>query len=291
MNLDKKLSKLGVPMHTYSLVERCLFLSHTYNDKKLKESLDGKTVLITGASSGIGEQLAYELSDVNCHLILVARREEKLRAIKTEIEKKSSSVSIYRADLRNQEEMDGLLTFIHDLPNGLDLVVSNAGLSIKRSIPDSLDRYHDFTRTMAINYFAPVQLFLSTVPVLQRNKGHFINISTVNALLIPIPYWAAYQASKAAFDVWLRSAESELNAMGISTTSIYLPLVRTPMILPTAAYRKMPAMSATHVANIICQSIYTKRKRYQPWWLLFGQIASVIFRRFWDSSRVSILRK
>lgn len=278
-------------MHTYSLLEKCLFLSHTYKDKKLKESLEGKTVLITGASSGIGEQLAFELSNVNCHLILVARREDKLRDIKTEIEKKSSRVSIYPADLRNKEEMDGLLTFIHDLANGLDIVVSNAGLSIKRSIPDSLDRYHDFTRTMAINYFAPVQLLLSTIPILQRNHGHFINISTVNALLIPIPYWAAYQASKTAFDVWLRSAASELNAMGISTTSIYLPLVRTPMILPTAAYRKMPAMSATQVANIICKSIYTKRKKYQPWWLLFGQLASVIFRGLWDSSHANILRK
>ncbi len=287
----KNSSKLGVPMHTYSLLERCLFLSHTYNHKKLKESLEGKVVLITGASSGIGEQLAYELSDFNCHLILVARREEKLRSIKIAIEKKSSRVSIYPADLRNKEEMDGLLTFIHELPNGLDIVVSNAGLSIKRSIPDSLDRYHDFTRTMAINYFAPVQLLLSTIPILKRNEGHFINISTVNALLIPIPYWAAYQASKTAFDVWLRSATSELNAMGISTTSIYLPLVRTPMILPTAAYRKMPAMSATHVANIICQSIYTRRKKYQPWWLLFGQLASILFRGLWDSSRASILRK
>lgn len=288
---NKKSSKLGVPMHTYSLLEKCLFLSHTYNKRKLKESLEGKVVLITGASSGIGEQLAYELSDLNCHLILVARRKEKLGAIKTEIEKKSSRVSIYPADLRNKEEMDGLLTLIHDLPNGLDVVVSNAGLSIKRSIPDSLDRYHDFTRTMAINYFAPVQLLLSTIPILKRNQGHFINISTVNALLIPVPFWAAYQASKTAFDVWLRSAASELNSMGISTTSIYLPLVRTPMILPTAAYRKMPAMSATHVANIICQSIYTKRKMYQPWWLIFGQIASVVFKGVWESSRASSLRK
>lgn len=278
-------------MHTYSFLERFLFLSHTYNHKKLKESLEGKVVLITGASSGIGEQLAYELADINCHLILVARRDEKLAAIKIEIEKKSARVSIYPADLRNKEEMDGLLTFIHDLPNGLDIVVSNAGLSIKRSIPDSLDRYHDFTRTMAINYFAPVQLLLSTIPILEKNQGHFINISTVNALLIPVPYWAAYQASKTAFDVWLRSAASELNAMGIFTSSIYLPLVKTPMILPTAAYRKTPAMSANHVSNIICKTIYTKKKKYQPWWLLFGQIGSVTFRGLWESSRATVLRK
>lgn len=277
-------------MYQYSFLEKCLFSPTYMNENKLRDKLKGKTVLITGASSGIGEQIAYHLADINCHLILVARREEKLLAMKSEIEKKAAIVSIYRADLRNKEEMEGLLTFIHQLPDGLDIVVSNAGLSIRRSIHGSLDRYHDFTRTMAINYFAPVQLLLSTIPLLERNQGQVINISTVNALLIPIPYWAAYQASKSAFDTWLRSVAPELNASGISTTSIYLPLVRTEMILPTAAYDKMPAMSATHVAKIICKSMYTKRKKYQPWWLIFGQLASVFLRGFWDLSGASILR-
>lgn len=277
-------------MYQYSFLEKCLFSPTYMNENKLRDKLKGKTVLITGASSGIGEQIAYHLADINCHLILVARREEKLLAMKSEIEKKAAIVSIYRADLRNKEEMEGLLTFIHQLPDGLDIVVSNAGLSIRRSIHGSLDRYHDFTRTMAINYFAPVQLLLSTIPLLERNQGQVINISTVNALLIPIPYWAAYQASKSAFDTWLRSVAPELNASGISTTSIYLPLVRTEMILPTAAYDKMPAMSATHAAKIICKSMYTKRKKYQPWWLIFGQLASVFLSGFWDLSGASILR-
>lgn len=276
-------------MQKYGFIERILFPPTYLNRKKLKDMLNGKTVLITGASSGIGEQLAFFLADINVHMILVARRREKLMSMKSEIEKKAATVSIYSADLRNNEEIEGLLAFIHQLPNGLDFVVSNAGKSINRSINDSLDRFHDFSRTMAINYFAPVKLLLSVIPILKKRKGHIINISTVNALLIPIPHWAAYQASKTAFDVWFRSAGIELKPAGITTTSIYLPLVRTPMIEPTHAYEKMPAMSPEHVCSIICRSMITKRKIYRPWWLIFGQLASVLFRRilelplFWRS--------
>ena len=278
-------------MHKYSLLENLLFPPTYLNEKKLKQKLEGKTILITGASFGIGEELAYLLADIKVHMILVARTEEKLFTIKSEIEKKAAKVSIFRADLRNKQEVEGLLAFIHQLPNGLDLIVSNAGLSIRRSINDSLDRYHDFTRTMAINYFAPVQLLLSLIPFLKRNQGQVINISTINVLLIPLPYWAAYQASKSAFDVWFRSVSPELNAMGISTTSIYLPLVKTRMILPTPAYRKLPAMCPNHVAKIICKSIYTKRQKYMPWWLIFGQFASIIYRGIWELSTPGILRK
>ena len=278
-------------MHTYTVLERFLFLPTYLNEEKLSSQLTGKTILITGASSGIGEELAYQLADINVHMVLVARRGEKLLAMKNEIEQKSAKVSVYQADLRNKDEMDGLLTFLHLLPKGLDVVVSNAGLSIKRPLNASLDRYHDFTRTMSINYFAPVQLLLSVIPLLKINQGQIINISTINALLLPIPYWAAYQASKSAFDTWFRSVGSELNAIGISTTSIYLPLVKTPMIEPTTAYRDMPAMTTKHVAKIISRSVYSRRKTYMPWWLIFGQVGSVIFRGVWDVSIPRILKK
>ncbi|MDQ0156324.1 NAD(P)-dependent dehydrogenase (short-subunit alcohol dehydrogenase family) [Robertmurraya andreesenii] len=187
--------------------------------------------------------------------------------------------------------MEALLTFIHQLPKGLDVVVSNAGKSIRRPIKDSLDRYHDFSRTMAINYFAPVQLLLSVIPLLQKNQGQIINVSTINAMLHPFPYWAAYQSSKSAFDIWFRSAAPELNALGIATTSIYLPLVKTPMVLPTEAYRKMPAMSPSHVAKIICKSMYTKRKKYRPWWLPLGQFGSLVFGGLLEQFILSNVRK
>lgn len=278
-------------MYKYSFLERLLFPPVYLNKKKLSEKLKGKTVLITGASSGIGEQAAYLLADINAHLILVARREEKLLAMKSEIEKKTAAVTVFSADLRNEEEMGRLIEYIHQLPYGLDLVVSSAGKSIRRSINDSLNRYHDFARTMAINYFAPVQLLLSAIPLLQKNHGQVIDISSVNVLLIPFPNWAAYEASKSAFDTWFRSAAPELNSMGISTTSIYFPLVRTPMILPTASYKKMPAMSPEHAARIICKLMYTKRKKYMPWWLIFLQLSSILFRGIWEISAPHILRK
>lgn len=265
-------------MHNYTLMERALFIPSSINFKKLQKEVAGKTILITGASSGIGKELAYLLSHTTAHLILVARREAAMNAMKTEIEKFSAKVTVYRADLRNEVEVEELLAFLHQLEGGVDIVVSNAGISINRPIAQSLERYHDFTRTMALNYFAPIQLLLSLIPVLARNKGHIVNVSTINVLLFPLPYWAAYQASKTAFDTWLRSAEPELALNNISTTSIYLPLVKTPMIEPTVAYRTSPAMSAVHVAEIIGHALYSRRRTYKPWWLIIGQWASLLFR-------------
>jgi short-subunit dehydrogenase len=263
-------------------LEYILFPPKSLNRRKLVTRLQKKTILITGASSGIGEQLSFMLGEYPVHLILVARREDKLQEIKQRIEAAGpAKVTIYALDLRDDERMQELLADLHTKHDGIDIIVSNAGHSIRRSIYDSLDRYHDFTRTMSINYFAPVQLILSLMPVLERSGGHIIHTSTVNALLYPVPGWAAYQASKSAFDVWFRSVEPELNRRGVHTTSLYLPLVRTPMIQPTEAYRKMPAMTPEQVARIIGRSIYTRRRSWQPWWLFIGRIGSVMFRGLW----------
>ncbi|CAM3064527.1 SDR family NAD(P)-dependent oxidoreductase [Filibacter tadaridae] len=286
--MEKKL----INDHTYGIWERILFQPVFLNFNRLQQEVSGKTILITGASSGIGEQVAYVLADINVHLILVARRKENLQIIKDEIEKKNkASVTIYRADLRIEEELEGLLELIHKSPKGIDVAVCNAGLSINRSVYESLDRYHDFTRTMAINYFAPVKMLLSILPLLEKSKGQIVNVSTINSLLMPIPFWSAYQASKSAFDTWLRSIAPELLQNNVSTTSIYLPLVKTDMIRPTAAYENMPAMCPNHVAKIICQSFYTKRKKYGPWWLIFGQLASTLFRDVLERITATAIKK
>lgn len=269
----------GADMVIHRLLEAICFPRVPLNRRKLAQRLAGKSVLITGASSGIGEQLSYLLAEYRVHLILAARRGDKLQAMKQEIESRGvARVSVYALDLRDHERTKEMLDDLLAVHDGVDIFVNNAGHSIRRSIYDSLDRYHDVTRTMAINYLAPVQIMLSLIPALRRRSGHVINISTVNALLLPVAGWAAYQASKTAFDTWFRSVQPELNKHGVRTTSIYLPLVRTPMILPTAAYDQMPAMSSSHAAEVIARMIYGRRRVWRPWWLIFGQLASLIFR-------------
>ncbi len=255
-----------------------------FSRSQLQHNLAGKTVLITGASYGIGECLAEILAETPAHLLLVARTEAKLMEVKQRVEAKGGQADIFPCDLRNTTEVEALLARLHQLPGGVDIFVSNAGKSIRRSIFASLDRLHDFTRTMNLNYFGPVQLMLGLIPTLAARRGHVINISAVNVLLIPAPEWAAYQASKTAFDQWFRCVSPELHARGVHTTSIYLPLVRTRMIEPTQAYRNLPAMEPEQVAQLICQAILSRRRTYAPWWLMPGQLASVLLRPLWETA-------
>ena len=236
-------------------------------------------MLITGASYGIGEALAYELAKTKVRLILIARTEEKLIVVKNNIEKVGGEALIFPCDLTDQAAISNLLVQLKS--EQIDIMISNAGKSIRRPLFESLDRFHDFTRTMSLNYYGPVQLLLGLIPGLVERKGHIINISAINVLLIPAPYWAAYQASKTAFDQWFRAAEPELNARGVGTSSIYLPLVRTRMISPTKAYDKMPAMQPKQVAKLICMAINTRRRYFAPWWLFFAKLASLLFRWAW----------
>ena len=253
-----------------------------FSRSKLERRLAGKIVLITGASYGIGASLAESLAGTKCHLLLVARTVEKLIEVRDRVEALGGRADVFPCDLTKTGEVEKLLESIHKL-GGVDVFVNNAGKSIRRSIFDALDRLHDFSRTINLNYFAPVQLMLSLIPVLVERQAHVINISAVNVLLAPAPKWAAYQASKTAFDQWFRCVAPELNAHGVCLTSIYLPLVRTRMIEPTEAYRKMPAMPPEDVARLICKAINSRRRTYAPWWLMLGQLASVLLRWPWEA--------
>ena len=265
--------------HRYSLIEHLLFPPTWLSQQKLARTVHNKTILITGATFGIGEQLAYLLAPSKPHLVLVARTQKKLEEVGAKVENLGCTTDIFVTDLTKQDQLDELLKFLHSMPQGIDIVISNAGKSIRRSIHDSLDRYHDFTRTMNLNYFAPVRLLLSLIPILEKNDGHIINVSAINVLMIPPPFWAAYQASKSAFDQWFRCVGLELASRQINSTSIYLPLVKTRMIEPTKAYRSAPAMSAKHVAKTIAKTLYTKRRTHAPWWLFFGELGSLVLRK------------
>jgi short-subunit dehydrogenase len=262
-----------------------------FSRSKLRQRLAGKTVLITGASYGIGESLAEALAETEAHLLLVARTADKLSEVKQKIEARGGRADVFPCDLTNAAAVESLLQNLLQLPNGIDIVVSNAGKSICRSIFDSLDRLHDFSRTMNLNYFGPVQLLLALIPALVARQGQVINISAVSVLLASPPKWAAYQASKTAFDQWFRCVGPELNARGVATTSIYLPLVRTRMIEPTKEYRNAPAMQPEQVARLICRAINSRRRSYGPWWHLPAQLASVLFRWPWEVLMTWYLRR
>src|SRR5262249_43579868 len=254
-----------------------------FSRRKLRQRLAAKTVLITGASFGIGESLALLLAETKAHLLLVARTADKLLEVKQKIEAGGGRADVFPCDLSDAAAVQALAQqLLHQCPQGIDVVVSNAGKSIRRSIFDSPDRLHDFSRTINLNYFGPVQLLLAFIPTLVARQGQVINVSAVNVLLASPPRWAAYQASKTAFDQWFRCVGPELNARGVATTSIYLPLVRTRMIEPTKEYRTMPAMLPEQVASLVCRAINSRRRSYGPWWLLPAQLASVLCRWPWE---------
>lgn len=265
-----------------TLLSTLLFPSRLKDNKRLQAKLEttlaGKTVLITGASYGIGEELAYLLALPTVHLILVARTAEKLDAVQQQVIQRGGTASTYALDLRNATQLDDFVAKLAQDNLHIDILVSNAGKSIKRPLFESLDRYHDYQRTMAINYFAPVQLCLALIPQLAKQQGHIINVSALNVLFPPMPEWGAYQASKSAFDQWFRSATPELASKHIATSTLYLPLVRTRMIAPTKAYNHAPAMTPEQVAGLIANMLITKRQTFKPWWAVFVEWSAFILR-------------
>lgn len=279
-------------MEKKKILERLLFPSVKVKQQDLSRAIKGKIVLITGASYGIGECVASGLAREGVTLILVARTAEKLHALKQDLEKTGAIVHTFSADLRKEAALDALFEYLqqHSLAE-VDILISNAGKSIHRFIYDSLDRFHDFKRTMALNYEAPVQMMLRLIPAIAQKKGQIINISAINVLLAPAPGWAAYQASKTAFDQWFRCASAELKARGIACSSVYFPLVRTRMMAPTAAYQEMPAMQPEQAAEIIFRTIIKRSRIYSPWWVFPAQVFSVLFRAPWEYFLSANLRK
>jgi len=257
----------------------------------LSKTIAGKTIVITGASYGIGAQLAELFSRHKVHLVLIARTTERLEAIAQKANDNGSNCIIISADLYQESEVDKVIASLKALPNGIDFFISNAGKSIMRSLSDSLDRYHDFTRTNSLNYLSPVKMILALTPLLQKNKGQLLNVSAINVLLLPAPKWAAYQASKTAFDQWFRSNQAEWNLMGIKTQTIYLPLVRTKMIAPNILYQNYPAMTPEQAAIRIAKLISSSKSYTKPWWTVFPQWIGFLGRTLWERLTFCYLKK
>jgi short-subunit dehydrogenase len=201
------------------------------DEDALRAAVAGRTVLITGAS-GIGAPSARRLAVARAVVLLVARSTADLERVRADIDDSGGGAHAYPADLADREQVATLLTLLREDRDHVDVVISNAGKSIRRSVMESYDRFHDVTRTIDLNYLGPVQLLLGLLPAMRaRRSGQVVNVSSVSAD-VPAPYWAAYTGSKSAFEAWLRCVAPELRADGVATTSIHFPLVHTEMSAP-----------------------------------------------------------
>ncbi|MGE8538437.1 MAG: SDR family NAD(P)-dependent oxidoreductase, partial [Acinetobacter sp.] len=223
--------------------------------KQLEKSVAGKTILITGASSGIGLTTAHQLADAGAHVLLVSRTQETLEQVKSEIEAKGGKASIFPCDLNDMEAIDEVSKQIIASVDHIDILINNAGRSIRRAVHESVDRFHDFERTMQLNYFGAVRLVMNILPQMMiRRAGHIINISSIGVLANATRF-SAYVASKAALDAFSRCLSAEVHSHKIAITSIYMPLVRTPMIAPTKIYKYVPTLSPEQAADLIAYAI------------------------------------
>jgi thioester reductase-like protein len=241
--------------------------------RTLKEALHGRTVLITGASSGIGRSTALRVAEAGGIPLLVARNVEKLEEVRAEIVAGGGEAYVYAADIADMDSVERLLERVLADRRNVDFLVNNAGRSIRRSIALSYDRFHDFERTMQLNYFGAVKLIIELLPHMrERGSGHIVNISSIGVQTNP-PRFSAYVASKAALDAFTRVVASEVIGDGVTFTTIHMPLVRTPMIAPTKMYDAFPAITPEEAAEMISDALRTRPKHMGTRLGTFGEVA------------------
>ena len=245
-------------------------------DRTLKGKVRGKVVVITGGSSGIGLSTAQKVAAAGATTIIVARGEEELFKARDAMVAEGGKVHAYTADLADMADCDRLVSTILAEHGHVDILVNNAGRSIRRSIEASYDRFHDFERTMQLNYFGSIRLIMGLMPTMtQRRKGHVINISSIG-VLANSPRFSAYVASKAALDAFSRCAQGELSGKGISFTTINMPLVKTPMIAPTKMYDSVPTLTPDEAADLVVKGIIEKPSRIATRLGIFSSVINAL---------------
>jgi NAD(P)-dependent dehydrogenase (short-subunit alcohol dehydrogenase family) len=244
---------------------------------KLRAAISGKNVLVTGASFGVGEATARKVAAAGATVLVVARSADRLHDLAASINAGGGKAVAYPTDLTDEVAVGALTKQIGEEHGALDIVVSNAGKSLRRSLHDQYDRPHDFQRTIDINYLGPIQLLLGVLPAMrEQRRGHIVNVSSVAVRVPPGPQWGVYQASKGAFDRWLRSVAPELHADGVDVTSVYFALVRTRMIEPTPILRKLPGLDPDEAADVIAKAIIQRPRTIAPPWVGPVELASVL---------------
>jgi NAD(P)-dependent dehydrogenase (short-subunit alcohol dehydrogenase family) len=251
-------------------------------DRSLRGTVGGKVVLVTGGSSGIGLAAAIKFAQAGATTIICARDEAKLAEAKKEIldaAGKDAKVIVYSADIANEASCKELVDKLNAEHGGVDYLINNAGRSIRRAIEASYDRFHDFERTMQLNYFGSLRITMGLLPgMVAKRKGHIVNISSIS-VLVNAPRFSAYVASKAALDAWTACASSEFADQGISFTTVNMPLVRTPMTAPTKIYDSMPLLSTDEASDLVVQAVVDKPVRVSTRLGVFGEVLHAVAPR------------
>ncbi|MGH3449680.1 MAG: SDR family NAD(P)-dependent oxidoreductase [Haloechinothrix sp.] len=244
----------------------------------VRRAVQGKTIMVTGASFGIGEATACRLAEAGATVLLVARTAERLWEVAGRITAQGGRAFCYPTNLTDGAEVAALVKQVLDEHGQVDVLVNNAGKSIRRSLELSYDRPQDFERTIDINYLGPVRLTLGLLPAMRgRGAGHIVNVSTAGVHgLPPAPRWSAYQASKAAFDVWMRCMALEVRGDGVTATNVYMGLVRTRMSAPTPGWRRLPGLTPHDAAGVVCDAIVRRPESMGPWWLPAASAVSTV---------------
>ena len=233
-------------------------------DRSLKGTVGGKVVLVTGGSSGIGLSAACKFAEAGAITIICGRGEDKLAEAKKEILNfagKDAKVFTYSVDIADAVGCADFTQMLETRHGGVDFLINNAGRSIRRAIEASYDRFHDFERTMQLNYFGSLRVTMGLLPgMVAKRKGHVVNLSSIS-VLVNAPRFSAYVASKAALDAWTACAASEFQDQGITFTTVNMPLVRTPMTAPTKIYENMPLLDPADAADMVVQSCINKPVR------------------------------
>jgi short-subunit dehydrogenase len=231
---------------------------------------------VTGASSGIGAEVARRLGEAGGEVILVSRTREKLEELGKEIEELGGTAHVHPADLSDMDDIDRLGKEILEQHGGVDILINNAGRSIRRSVAASYDRFHDYERTMQLNYFGALKLILAFLPGMrERKKGHIVNVSSIG-VQTNTPRFSAYVASKAALDAFARTVAPEVVGDKVFFTTVYMPLVRTPMIAPTNIYDAFPTLTPEEAALMVTDAIIDKPKRKASRLGTFGEVLYAI---------------
>jgi NAD(P)-dependent dehydrogenase (short-subunit alcohol dehydrogenase family) len=247
-----------------------------FKDRSFAGAVNGKTVVITGASSGIGRAAALKIAAAGGIPILVARSMEKLAEVKAEIERAGGTAYAYSADLSDYDSIDSVVQQLFADHVSVDVLVNNAGRSIRRSVALSYDRFHDYERTIRLNYLGTIRLVLGLLPHMrEKRSGHIVNVSSIGVQTSP-PRFSAYVASKSALDAFTRVVSSETIGDNVTFTTIHMPLVRTPMTAPTKMYESFPMISSDEAADMICEAIRAKPKQINTKLGTFGEVAYAV---------------